>query len=172
MSGGRLPIQIDPLRLARAGARLAGRLPLDNMSRLAAVLAAAPAEAEVELAFDMDAEGRACVQLKLRAEVQLQCQRCLGAMPYAVTTERLLACVGSDAEAERLPEPYEPLLFTGEPLFLRDVVEDELLLSLPIVPRHDDVHCAGSGMEEHGEDDTAEPRPQNPFAVLAGMKLD
>lgn len=169
MSDERLPLHIDPLRLARAGAQLRGRLPLAEMERFAPLLADAQGEVEVALDFDIDAERRTFMRLHLKAEVSLVCQRCLGPVRHAIEVERLLGVVTSETQAENLPGIYEPLYVTEEPLFLREVIEDELILSLPIVPRHAEGECAPA-VTGVGADNKAGAARENPFAVLAGLK--
>ncbi len=169
MSDERLPLHIDPLRLARAGVQLRGRMPLAEMERFAPLLATPQGEVAVELDFGIDAERRTFMHLRLHADVSLVCQRCLGPVQYAIEVERLLGVVTSEAQAERLPAIYEPLFFAEEPLFLREVVEDELILSLPIVPRHKEDECAPATTEA-GTDNKAGSARENPFAVLAGLK--
>jgi len=169
MSDERLPLHIDPLRLARSGAQLHGRLTLAEMERFAPLLTDARGEAEVTLDFDIDAERRAFMRLRLRAEVSLVCQRCLGPVRHVIEVERLLGVVTSEAQAEKLPGIYEPLYVTEEPLFLREVIEDELILSLPIVPRHNEGECAPA-VTGAGTDNMAGSGRENPFAVLTKLK--
>jgi len=169
MSDERLPLHIDPLRLARAGAQLRGRMPMAEMERFALLLAEVPGEAEVAVDFGIDAERRAFMHLRLQAEVMLVCQRCLGPVRHAIEVERLLGVVANESQAEKLPDIYEPLYVTEEPLFLREVIEDELILSLPIVPRHAEGECAPA-VTAAGTDNEAGAACANPFAVLAGLK--
>ena len=169
MSDERLPIHIDPVRLARTGAQLQGHLPIAPMARLVAALVSSEGEAAVELEFGFDNERRAVVHVQARAEVQLACQRCLEPMGYTLNADRLLGVVINEAQAERLPSTLEPLFVTEEPLFLSDLIEDELILSLPIVPRHSDEQCALAQMPAE-ETDNADKSASNPFAVLAGLK--
>lgn len=168
MSDERLPLHIDPLRLARSGTQLRGRMALAPMERFAPLLAAADGEVGVALDFGFDAERRVFVRLHLSTEVSLVCQRCLGPVRHRIEVERLLGVVSSEAQAEHLPGTYEPLFVTEEPLFLREVIEDELILSLPIVPRHDEGECTpaqpAAGKEAQGE------TRENPFAVLNRLK--
>lgn len=170
MSDERLPLHIDPVRLAKSGTHLHGRLALESMARLAPALLSSAGEAEVDMVFGVDKEGRAAISLHLQATVTLACQRCLEPMAYAIDTARQLGVVGSEAQAERLPSQYEPLMVTGEPLFLRDLIEDELILSLPLVPRHSDERCAPALQGDAEETDDMDRNKANPFAVLAGLK--
>jgi len=165
----RLPLHIDPVRLARTGAQLRGRMALAPMERLASLLASPGGEAEVALDFGIDGERRSFVRVRLKAELSLMCQRCLEPMRFQVDTDRRLGVVGSEDEAERLSEAYEPLVFTGEPIFLRDVIEDELILSLPLVPRHTE-QCASVALTAEQGTDNTDKAGDNPFAALAKLK--
>lgn len=107
---------------------------------------------------------------RIRANVSVQCQRCLGALPLTVETELLLGMV-SERDPRELPAYYEPLPVGHDPIFLRDIIEDELILSLPIVPKHADGQCPDqlkAGAEDSNESHSA--TEGNPFAVLAGLK--
>jgi len=148
---------------------LRGRLAVAEMERFAPLLATNDGEVEVVLDFDFDPERRAFMRMHLRAEVSLVCQRCLGPVHHAIEVERLLGVVTTEAQAERLPGIYDPLFVTEEPLLLREVIEDELILSLPIVPRHNDGECAPA-VTGAGTDNKVGGARENPFAVLAGLK--
>ena len=93
-----------------------------------------------------DARGRPRLHCNVKADVEMQCQRCLKPVNVSVESDRLLYLAASEAEAERLEtaladEDIE-VLVTGQTLDLAGVVEDEVLLSLPIVPMHDDCSMA------------------------------
>jgi uncharacterized protein len=79
----------------------------------------------------------------------------------------------SDEEAKRLPDQYDPLVAGGQSLSVAQLIEDEVLLALPAIPRHDDAVCTAVNavmMEErHGEGDSAESSA-SPFSVLARLK--
>ena len=136
-----LPERIWPFRMARGGESVDARMAVARMPRLRALLADAGAEATVQLQFDTDDAGRARIDGRVAAELSLTCQRCLQPVVIGVSSEIHLAPVESDAEARRVEDPYEPLLLTREPVSLRTLVEDELLLALPIVALHEGDSC-------------------------------
>jgi len=160
------------LRLAGTGASLQGTVALSTLSRLAPSLhAAGPETVEVRMHFGVDGEGVRYLRGTLRTVLELTCQRCLGAVRHPVNIELSLGLVGSPEEAERLAERYEPLVATGESMALATIVEDELILALPIVAMHADPACApdlGTTTSETTEDRTG--NPANPFAVLSRLK--
>ena len=176
MFNERLPVHIDPIRMAETRRLLQGQLALADMSRLGEALLDSDGEVAVSLEFGTDNEGIRYMRGRIQAEVSLECQRCLETMRYPIDSEFALAMVRSVAEAEALPSHYEPLLVEGEPLFLRDIIEDELLLALPIVAMHAPEECSvdTSPGRAAGEmnNDTDATEKKNPFSVLADLKTD
>jgi len=169
----RLPHQIDPFRLCEARASLSGTIPLTQFQRLRPSLASDSGAIEVMLNFDIDELGVPFMQGQFKTVLQLVCQRCLEAYTFPVDQQSTLAWVRSEQEAERLPLRYEPYLVETNPLVLNDVIEDELLLSLPQIPMHDESECpARQWVEKPPEDIKEEEAKANPFSVLAKLKHD
>ena len=169
----RLPHQIDPFRLAEAGARLSGHLPLRQFQRLRQVLADDTGELAVKLDFDVDELGVPVVLGRIHATLLLTCQRCLEAFAFPVDAQIELAWVKTEQEADKLPLRYEPYVVEAAPLQLNDVIEDELLLALPQIPMHPEADCPASTLLKQRDKVTDEPEPKaNPFAVLAQLKHD
>jgi len=167
----RLPVHIDPVRFAETGRELHGRISFSEMERLSAMLMDSNGEAQVELTFGIDHEGIRFMRGRITAEVVMQCQRCLGPLPVSITTELMLGIV-SERDPRELPSYYEPLPVGHEPIFLRDIIEDELMLSLPIVPKHAEGQCPKELQVEARDDkkDSGGVAEGNPFAALAGLK--
>lgn len=172
MSKERLPVQIDPVRLAETGRHLEGTIPLSTMNRLSNLLVDDKGDVDVRLEFGIDPEGIHFLKGRIQCRVMLECQRCLQAVAYEIDSGIALGIIDSHAASELLPSHYEPLVVEDGPLFTRDLVEDELLLSLPIVPMHPESECAVGSKELKGEmqDGPEEARRENPFSVLAGFK--
>jgi uncharacterized protein len=99
-------------------------------------------------------------------------------MVFPVKAELDLAVIQVPEEAESLPESCDPVWVEEETLRLLDLVEDELILAIPQVPRHAPDACGvdsanpvnGETADQEQEDDASD-KP-NPFAVLAGFKSD
>jgi uncharacterized protein len=168
----RLPEHLDPLRRAEQAAVLRGWVALRRMGRLARSLCGAEGRVDVELHFDRDAQRIPFVQGRVQARLMMICQRCLEPMEVRIERDLLLALVRSEAEAERLPAKYEPLLVTSTSIAVAEIIEDELLLALPIVPRHaaGEPCCARTPRRVGGGDGVAQAR--YPFAVLGRLKRD
>ena len=95
-----------------------------------------------------DQRGSLSLRLTISGEVGLTCQRCLGSMPYTVEVERTLYLARNEAELERLDAlPDSDAIQAGERLSLVDLVEDEVLLSLPLAPMHAEGECSIPGAQ-------------------------
>lgn len=89
-----------------------------------------------------DQRGGHSLQLSIAGEVGLTCQRCLGSMPYTVEVARTLHLARNEAELERLDALQDSdAIQAGETVSLVDLVEDEVLLSLPLAAMHAEGEC-------------------------------
>ncbi|GAB6040129.1 YceD family protein [Endothiovibrio diazotrophicus] len=165
-----LPERLDLLRDASRGRAFRGRIPLDRMARLRVAAVDAVGDAVVEFALDRDGAGRPFMKGTVAAAVALTCQRCLQPVMLELEAVFSLGLVRGEQEAERLPEEYEPLLVAPEPMELAPLIEDELLLALPAVARHDTCSM-GYSPEPAAEPEEAPPR-ENPFAALSALKRE
>jgi uncharacterized protein len=115
----------------------------------------------------VDAEGHPGAVMKLSARLPLRCERCNAPMQFPLQREVPFRFVGDEQELNALPiEDVEVEEVVGSPaMALLPWIEDEAILSLPLVPRHDD--CA---LPLAGEPEAAPERRPNPFAALARLK--
>lgn len=171
----RMPDLADPRRLCGQGKAFEGRIALLDFQRLTPLLASNDGEAAFTLGFDKDADGRCRIRGTVSAVLHLVCQRCLMPMAFPVDTRFQLAVVSGPAEAEQLPDDYDPLLLEADQVPLKDLIEDELLLATPDAPRHDDDVCPVQldRLNQRAKDfQRATDDRENPFAVLAGLVRD
>lgn len=133
--------RIDPIRLANQAKTLEGSSKLADFARLSLVLVDTAGEVDYCLEFAKDEQGRAVVNGRISAKVMLECQRCGHAVEAALDLNPHLMVVVSDDQAKQVPRAYEPLIVDGAPLTLVDVLEEEILLALPMVPRHAEGEC-------------------------------
>lgn len=158
---------LNLLRLAKAGDRLEGVLNLDLMQRATSLLKRPGGDVSYCLSFETDAEGRIIISIEIAAELEMSCQRCLQPMRVAVVRETDLAAVKDKAALEGLAAKYEPLLLAEQgQVSLIDLLEDELILAIPLAPLHEPEDCSAS---EDLERIRAEGKP-SPFAELAKLK--
>ncbi|MBQ0929655.1 DUF177 domain-containing protein [Ideonella sp. 4Y16] len=168
------PLKLDMAAFAGDHGELAGDWPLQTLPRLAeSAMPEASADAVVHWQARGELrplpDGTAEVWLQLKADVRLAlcCQRCLGPVEETVALDRALRFVADEHQAAALDAELEDdVLSLERALDLRELVEDELLLALPLVPRHAD--CP-QPLPLAGDDEPEEERP-NPFAVLAALK--
>lgn len=176
MSNAELPKSVDPYRLAEQNTVLEGFVPLSAMARFNECISGFEegGVCQVALSFSMDGERRRLVSGKIGANVDLQCQRCMGPMAATLESEFRLGLVTSDKQAQQLPRDLEPFLTEGFEADLWAMVEDELLLVVPPFPLHERDQCPATGDLEalEGEEPSAEPEQtrENPFSVLADLK--
>ena len=166
----RLPDRIKPLHLAETRQILSGYLPLEKMSRLVPVLSDPRGTVAVELEFGIDEQNIRNAKGRLQTTLNLVCQRCFRSLPFPVSSELTLGMVTTMAEADLLPESYEPLLVNEPTVSLLEMIEDELLLSLPLVIRHEESECQLKQEYSNGATDDHEGPAEHPFAVLEQLK--
>lgn len=162
------PDWINPWKAAEGKRVFGGSIGFDRMPRLADLLAESRGEARFTAAFSSDGEGRGIVLLTVEAELPLTCQVSFETYLHRVRSTSRLAVLQDAAEEQRLPEHYEPTLAVEGRLELVQIVEDELLLNMPQVPRKPGLDWT---VHESGGDKPAvrsEPR-QKPFAGLRAM---
>ena len=143
-------------------------MPLSRMPRLVAVLEDGNGEAEFRRAASVDMDGRPQLDLWVRAGLMLMCQASLA--PYVETVERRtsLTVIEDEAETALLPEHADPVIVDEGRVALATLVEDELLLGLPAVPRNPEVaKVEYSSGDEPAPDPESETR--NPFAALGDL---
>jgi uncharacterized protein len=136
------PDWLDPRKAAEGRRRFTGSMPLERMQRLLPLLASGVGEVRFSADFEYDQQARVTIQIKVEAELSLLCQ--LSLEPYTESIQRssTLGVIGDIAEEALLPENYEPVLAQHGRLALLDLVEDELLLGLPQVPRNPQLDAA------------------------------
>jgi uncharacterized protein len=148
----------------------AGTLPVAAMSRLCGMLAGNEGAAQYALDFGRDEFGTAYLQVHVEAPLTLICQRTLEPFVLPLMVDSRLGLIRSEREEAALPPGCEPLLVEDDgKLNPADVIEDELLLALPLVPVNPD---SSLPPEVTGEDSIESPpeRTDNPFAVLRELK--
>ena len=168
-----LPETIDPMRLAKIGQALSGSYNLHQLSRIDALLkGGSSGQVSFWLEFSRDDESHLfCVVGGLEAIIPLVCQRCLQPMQRQVGGIVNMAIVSDEAEIEALPAQFEPYIDTGVPVKLQDFVEDELLLAMPLVSRHEEKECPAADEPTENKSGREQIAKVNPFAELKNLKL-
>ncbi len=173
------PHKLDLEAMARDGQSLSGQWAASELHRLTETAAPeAPATQWPEIEWSVDAELRAqrggepqvWMHVKAQARVSLSCQRCLQPVEETLTLDRWIRFVRDEETAAALDaDGDDDVLALGGRLDLQELIEDELLLALPLVPRHG--QCPQPLPMAAGEEDLDEEvEKPNPFAALAALK--
>jgi uncharacterized protein len=173
------PLKLDVERFATEQGRLAGDWPLGGMQRLvdACHVQTPPVDAE-RVAWQAvgerrrpyaAAEPQAWLQLMLDADVKLTCQRCLAPVDTPLRVERWFQFVAGEEQAAELDADSEvDVMASTRSLDLHQLAEDELLLALPLVPRHG--VCPQPLLPSASPALLPDDAPPHPFAALAALK--
>lgn len=169
--------RLDIKAFAQAGAVLSGQDLLSEYERLLAETGGDGAERPVR--WDargeqrIDASGFAQIWLHLSARVNLPltCQRCLGPADIEIAVARDFRFVASEEQAQAEDEEAEEdvLALTRE-FNLQELIEDELLMEMPVVPRHEVCPTEVKLVAQDADFEAAQAEKPNPFAALAGLK--
>ncbi len=164
MSAQAVPAVIDSLEFARTGQSLSGSLPVSALARLQDSLVDGQGEIRFEVKGGHDARRRLVLRLEISGVLHVQCQRCLGAMDYALRRSSTVLLVTAGADTSELDDVEAEWIEASTELDVAGLVEDEILLSLPYAPRHGEGQCPpGAVTAAGGEKITA-------FAKLAALK--
>lgn len=146
-----------------------GRVALEAMPRLRSSLIDGEGDARFVLTFGTDAMRVPFVELTVEAELPLECQRSLQRFLLPVRLRQRLGLIRDEADEAALPPGYEALLVPADgQLRLVDLVEDELILALPVIPVSPDVEV----VEREFAPTAEEIARASPFAALAGWKKE
>lgn len=172
-----LPHRLNPFLLAEQAGREQGIISLKTMNRLMQATAEmGEHDAYVDLWFSLRATGICLLNGKLEAQVQMICQRCLGFVLIDINRSLELALVRSEAEAALVQDEYESYqVGENDKLLVSDLIEEELLLSLPVVPAHAHRAQCDQAMLQILRRNSGEQfsgYKKSPFAVLKDLKLD
>lgn len=169
MSEKIIPEYIDPFRYAEQSLSFDGVVKVAEMHRLNTnVRSSVDDVVSVNLQFGIDEQRITFLKGHLETKLTLQCQRCMEPYSYEIISDFALGVVNTLDEANALPDHYEPALAKEGHLALRELIEDELILNLPIIPRHEPEDCkvklplTDAGWGHGGE--------ENPFHVLETLK--
>ena len=168
-----LPDRIEPIKLAQTGQTLSGQSQGAALSRWAESSAdpvrSGPVDWKAHFELRTDGAGREVAWMNLHAQagLQLVCQRCLLPMDWRQQLERQYRFVATESQALELDaDTEEDLLALDQPLDLLALVEDELIMDLPMVPLHDT--CPVPIKTGAQTPDFVEKA--HPFAALTGLK--
>ena len=162
------PLVIDPARFARDRSRVAGELSLSRLPRLGDLLFDREGAVSYTVEGYTSAQGQPTLRINVTAVLAVRCQRCLERLALHLNLRREIVLVPQAGELDSAADEDEDIdAILGAPwLDLHDLVEEEMVLSLPMAPRHPEDAC--SLQPSGARMDTA----ASPFSALAGRKIE
>lgn len=142
-----------------------------DMPRFVDSVAECDERVDVNVAFKKDEQGLTYFSGSISTSASLVCERCGGQMAQPLQIDFCFTPIKSESEIEELPEIYDPLEVDdhGE-IDILQIVEDELILALPIVAFHAEEDCSVTQEELSFGNVGPENEKPNPFAVLKELK--
>lgn len=169
--------RLDIARFTKAAEQLQGQHTAADYPRLAQELQGDPANSTIawqvqgEFVPQTGGAGENWLHLDVQAQLPLTCQRCLQPVDVSMHLQRAFRFVKDEATAEALDdECEEDLLAMSRAFDLHSLIEDELLMDMPLVPRH--TTCPAPlafSQEEQAPAGEVSDKP-HPFAALAGLR--
>lgn len=160
-------LTIDTLDFARRGKCLESRIAVSDMPRLQDLLLSRDGSLNYKLHGSISPKGRSRLRLEVDGLLVMECQRCLGALEFPVNIAATLELVMDEESLIPVEEEEDSVdLVPAEPMMdVLAMVEDEVLLNLPVAPAHPSDACRAANFRAASELDEA-----NPFKVLATLK--
>jgi len=175
------PDFVDPWKAADGQRTFQGTMPIKRMKRLLPMLApmndgqddnlTGPGEAGFSARFSYDEQGLVTIHLSVEAELLLMCQRSLAPYSEKLQRQSILAVIEDVADQDSLPELYDPVLVEHRRMALLDIVEEELILAVPQVPKNPDIKAIELSTDGvvRTPSVSEEEQSHKPFAGLAGL---
>lgn len=178
-------IGIPQLRdMAGRSERVVADVALADLERIAELLSDSFVDDErslsVEAKFVDHGQGFPEVECRVRGQLPLVCQRCLGSVEWEIDIDFRLAIVMNEADLERVTEKFDAVVADEHGFDLRAAITDEVLSDLPLAPMHDDPGGC-TGVEKYMAESAAAAQPESekvnrPFAdlgsLLTGERID
>lgn len=155
----------DPFKLASMHRALDGTVVVSDLLRASKLLASEQGALEYHISFDTDVDKVCVISGEMHGILTLCCQRCLQSYTYNVTCEFAVSPVHDESAAKQLPSSYEPVLLVDGKVDILELLEDELILTLPQVPMHAPSECAANIEQSEAQE------MNQPFQILQQLKL-
>lgn len=156
---------INGLEFARRGEAISGSIPLVELPRVQELVADGTGEIHYRISGKLNDDGKAFLHIIVEGSLPLICQRCLKGMDYPLEIDAELELIADEAELDSRAEDPEAAdaVVTDKKMEVVSLVEEEILLEIPLSPKHSEGGCVLPGSS--GKDGK-----ENPFGVLATLK--
>ncbi|MDG2141047.1 MAG: YceD family protein [Gammaproteobacteria bacterium] len=166
-----LPKYIDARKVFLQRERVSGLLKLSDLRRLRGLLANDRGTVYAELRFFLDGSGNRIIKGKVKATLNVICQRCLEQLEILIGDDISLGVIESEDLASGLDSTLDPWICSGYKLSLSELVEEQLILCLPIVNHHEDSDCTNKlNYQANVSAKKGDSSKDSPFAVLKTLK--
>ncbi len=168
-----VPDHVDARKTFAHRAHIKGIVPVSRLARFCELLADSAGQVQISLQFGLDEKHRRIIKGDIEASVTTICQRCLEQTDTVLKESFKLGVVESNAQIDRLPDDVDPWLSAEPRLSLLDILEEQLMLAMPIVSYHP-LACQALGRTDDGRKSSQSGNPvqrdDNPFAILKKLK--
>ncbi len=163
-----LPLIIDPKSLALQGYLLKGEMALARLNRLSDSLCKNQGTAKIEWLFGFDDQQRPTIQGYVQAQLSMRCQRCLQPMQWPLDIQVALIILNYEPRPdEELPIGYEAITLINNQMSVPTLIEEEIILALPIVAKHKVCPTNEYQLSQQPIDNNTSP---NPFHILSKLQ--
>ena len=175
MSDSPVPAYVDTRKIFLRQGNIAGFVPLEKLDRFRGLLASKQGSVFVELDFSTDDSGQRIISGHISANVVVICQRCLEPLGIALEDDIRLALLKDETKISSLDVELDPWICPDNKLDLASLVEEQLMLCIPIVSYHEAADCnreMGYATERGKPTASGKNGVMSPFSVLKSLKED
>ena len=169
----KMPVELDPVKSAQKRSDYIGIYQLKDLTRLHDVVLSDSGQVDINLKCTYDEQGLPVMLINAKTVVEVPCERCGGHLTQDLSVDATFTPHLRNTDEDLIPSDYSIVDVNEYGLLdLRALIEDELLLSIPLVPKHPVDECAIKEQDmSWGElDKAAQEKPANPFDVLKSLK--
>ena len=150
MSTGPIPERVDHRKLANQAGLIEGTLPIQCFHRFGEMLVVREGDVYLRLEFSGGDFGSTRVNGSAATEVCLVCQNCMKQFRRQVSCDIALQVVSDESKLERLSEGDDAVVAPDKIISIAELVEDELILAMPMISRHEEGQCLETDYEQQG----------------------
>tara|TARA_B110000305_G_C19213765_1_gene527179 strand:+ start:98 stop:610 length:513 start_codon:yes stop_codon:yes gene_type:complete len=165
-----LPTHIDPRKLALQGYLLKGEVRADSLPRLGSSVSAICSPLMASVQFELDESRAKVAHGSADVSVDVICQRCLDTVQIELHADFAVQVIWSEEHLHRVASNYEPWLVVDRMASLSELLEDEILLALPLVNYHNVGECTGDAFLDEAAPEPDGTIEDSPFSILEQLK--
>lgn len=171
MFSGPIPTRVNHRKLASEKRKIEGFLPPDKLDRFSEAVIDVVGDLEVSLVFRRGPNRSGLMTGSAKAIVSLECQNCMQAFEQSVTAKFRHVLVQQEAQLFDLADDQDGIVCPSEMVEVSELIEDELILALPMVARHESGQCAPEDdqLDDYQADDVEATETYKPFAGLGEL---